>query len=88
MKAKLKLLPIIVLSSCFSCQVKEPERMVIFNDYQLHINETGRGQPAVIIEAGLGSGLDSYDILQTAISQSTNVLSYDRPGIGTSYGSS
>lgn len=62
-----------------SCQDKEPERAVVFSDYEIHINETGTGQPTVVIEAALGSGLDSYDTLQTAISELTRVLSYDRP---------
>ncbi|MEJ2635097.1 MAG: alpha/beta hydrolase, partial [Calditrichia bacterium] len=84
MKAIFILLSVLLFSGSVSCQNKEPERMAIFNDYGIHINETGQGRPAVIIEAGLGSGLDDYDTLQTAISKFTRVLSYDRPGIGKS----
>ena len=84
MKTTFKLIvPFIFLGLIF-CHNNEPERMVVFDDYQLHIKETGQGQPTVIIEAGLGSGLDSYDTLQTALSKLTKVLSYDRPGLGTS----
>lgn len=74
----------LLLSGLLSCHDREPERMVVFNDYQIHINETGRGKPTVIIEAALGSGLDSYDDLQAAISRLTRVVSYDRPGLGSS----
>ena len=84
MKAKIILLSIFIFLGFICCHNKEPERMVVFNDYQLHINETGRGQPTVIIETGLGSGLDSYDTLQTEISKVTRVLSYDRSGLGES----
>ena len=84
MKITCKLIFLVIFIGLISCQSKDPERMVVFNDFQLHINETGQGQPSVIIEAGLGSGLDSYDNLQTAISQLTKVISYDRPGLGKS----
>jgi pimeloyl-ACP methyl ester carboxylesterase len=84
MKVTVKLIFGFILFGLIPFQNKESERMVIFNDYQLHINETGHGQPTVIIEAALGSGLDSYDNLQTAISKLTKVLSYDRPGLGRS----
>ena len=84
MKTIFKLIFPFILIGLISCHNKKPERIVIFNDYQLHINETGQGQPTVIIEAGLGSGLDFYDTLQTVISKLTKVLSYDRPGLGSS----
>lgn len=67
-----------------SCNNKHSERMVAFDDYQIHIKETGQGQPTVIIEAGLGSGFETYDTLHTAISTLTKVVSYDRPGLGES----
>ncbi len=84
MKTTSKLVFAFILLGLISCHNKEPERMVVLQDYQLHINETGQGQPTVVIEAGLGSGLDDYDTLQTAISKLTKVLSYDRPGLGES----
>jgi pimeloyl-ACP methyl ester carboxylesterase len=85
MKGMLRLLLLVlVLPGLASCQDKESDRMVVFDDYQIHINETGVGEPTVIIEAALGSDLTSYNTLQTAISRLTRVLSYDRPGLGTS----
>ena len=84
MKAAGRLITALILIGFMCCQGKEPDRMVVFDDYQIHINETGAGKPTVIIEAGLGSGFDAYDTLQTAISRLTRVLSYDRPGLGES----
>lgn len=84
MKTTFKLIFLFTIIGLISCHHKESERMVFFNDFQVHIKETGQGQPTVIIEAGLGSGLDFYDTLQTAISKLTTVLSYDRPGLGKS----
>lgn len=67
-----------------ACQVMALERTVSFGDYRIHLNDSGEGQPVVIIEAGLGSGYDAYDTLHTEISKLTRVLSYDRPGMGDS----
>jgi pimeloyl-ACP methyl ester carboxylesterase len=84
MKLDIKINFLIAVLSLVSCSSKTQDRMVNFDDYQIHIKETGEGKPAVIIEAGLGSGFDAYDTLQTAISPITKVLSYDRPGLGAS----
>ena len=75
---------LITISGLESCNSKAQERLVTFDEYQIHIKETGKGKPAVIIEAGLGSGYDVYNALQTAISPLTKVVSYDRPGLGES----
>ncbi len=75
---------LIVIVGFISCNTKKAERMVDFGAYQVHIKEAGKGQPTVILEAGLGSGSDDYDTLQTAISKFTKVVLYDRPGLGES----
>ena len=84
MKAKLQIFFFLAVIGILSCSEKEPDRIVSFEDYDLHIKETGNGQPTVIIEAGLGCGLEYYDTLQTAVSEITRVLTYDRPGLGKS----
>ena len=83
-KTALKFVVFLTITGLLSCNSKAQERMVSFDEYQIHINETGKGKPAVIIEAGLGSGYDAYDTLQTALSLHTKVVSYDRPGLGES----
>lgn len=84
MKSLIKFIVLITISGLVSCNSKSQERIVNFDEYQIHIKETGKGKPTVIIEAGLGSGYDAYDTLQTAISSLTKVVSYDRPGLGES----
>ena len=84
MKSLIKFIVLITISGLVSCNSKSQERIVNFEEYQIHIKETGKGKPTVIIEAGLGSGYDAYDTLQTAISPLTKVVSYDRPGLGES----
>ena len=84
MKTILKIIFLFTFVGFVSCSNEKQERMVDFNDYQIHMKEIGHGRPTVIIEAGLGSGLDAYDNLQIAVSKLTKVLSYDRPGLGDS----
>ena len=72
---------IFLAAACFG---QEAERIVSFQDYEIHLKVTGEGQPAVVIEAGLGSGFDVYEMLQDAVSPLTKVLLYDRPGLGDS----
>lgn len=84
MKTVYILLVTITTSGLISCNTKESERTVSISDYQIHIKDTGCGEPTVIIEAGLGSDLDDYDTLQKAITPLTRVVSYDRPGLGQS----
>jgi pimeloyl-ACP methyl ester carboxylesterase len=84
MKTALKFVLILTITGLVSCNSKAQERMVYFDEYQIHIKETGKGKPTVIIEAGLGSGYDAYDTLQTALSPHAKVVSYDRPGLGES----
>ena len=84
MKPLIKLTVLILITGFITYMCNAQERTVTFDEYQIHINLTGKGKPAVIIEAGLGSGFDAYDTLQKAVSPYTKVLSYDRPGLGNS----
>jgi pimeloyl-ACP methyl ester carboxylesterase len=52
--------------------------------YKMHINCTGQGSPAVILESGLGDTFISYRKVQPQIAQFARVCSYDRAGIGYS----
>ena len=84
MKKYINVIFVFLVSGVIFCQDKEPVKMVSFENYQIHIHETGQGEPTVIIEAALGSTLAGYHMLQTAISKHTRVVSYDRPGLGKS----
>ncbi len=50
----------------------------------MHIDCTGEGSPAVILDSGLGDGYRSWRKVQPQIALLTRVCSYDRAGIGYS----
>jgi pimeloyl-ACP methyl ester carboxylesterase len=52
--------------------------------YKMHIDCTGEGSPAVILESGLGDTYVSWRRVQPEIAKFTRVCSYDRAGIGYS----
>jgi len=83
-KSIFKLIALITISGLVYCNSNAQDRKVDFNEYYIHMKETGKGKPTVIIEAGLGSGYDAYDTLHSTVSSFTKVVSYDRPGLGES----
>ena len=52
--------------------------------YRMHIDCTGEGSPAVILESGLGDSYLSWRKVQPEIAKFTRVCSYDRAGLGYS----
>ncbi len=61
-------------------------RMVPTSGRRVNIVDVGQGSPAVILEAGLGDNLTSWERLQQLLSSHTRVISYDRAGLGFSEG--
>jgi pimeloyl-ACP methyl ester carboxylesterase len=61
-----------------------PGRLVDVGGYNLHLNCTGQGTPAVILDSGLGDSYISWRTVQPQISEFTRVCSYDRAGVGYS----
>jgi pimeloyl-ACP methyl ester carboxylesterase len=59
-------------------------RFVVVNGYRMHIDCTGTGSPALILDAGLGGDTVSWSVLQPALSRTSRVCSYDRAGFGWS----
>lgn len=55
---------------------------------KMHINCSGQGSPAVILESGLGDSYTSWRKVQPQIAAFTRVCSYDRAGLGYSEPSS
>ena len=51
---------------------------------RMHIDCTGQGSPAVILESGLGDSFVSWHKVQPQIANFTRVCSYDRAGLGYS----
>jgi pimeloyl-ACP methyl ester carboxylesterase len=61
-----------------------PGQLVDVGGYKMHIECTGQGTPAVILESGLGDSFFSWQKVQPKIAQFTRVCSYDRAGLGYS----
>jgi pimeloyl-ACP methyl ester carboxylesterase len=61
-----------------------PGELVDVGGFRMHIDCTGEGSPAVILDAGLGDTYASWRKVQPEISKFTRVCSYDRAGLGYS----
>lgn len=61
-----------------------PGEMIDVGGYSLHLNCTGEGSPAVILDAGLGDWSINMASLQAQIAEFTQVCTYDRAGYGWS----
>jgi pimeloyl-ACP methyl ester carboxylesterase len=61
-----------------------PGRLVDVGGHRLHIWCTGTGEPAVILESGLGGSSFDWGFVQPRIAEFTRVCSYDRAGAGYS----
>ena len=62
-----------------------PGQLVDVGGYRLHINCTGTGSPTVVIVAGLGDWSTSWaGSVQPEVAKTTQVCTYDRPGLGWS----
>jgi pimeloyl-ACP methyl ester carboxylesterase len=61
-----------------------PGRLVDVGSHKLHIWCTGAGQPAVILETGLGGSSADWGFVQPEVAAFTRVCSYDRAGMGYS----
>jgi pimeloyl-ACP methyl ester carboxylesterase len=65
-----------------------PGKLVDVSGYKMHIDCTGEGSPAVILDSGLGDSYISWRAVQPQIAKFTRVCSYDRAGLGYSDSSS
>jgi pimeloyl-ACP methyl ester carboxylesterase len=61
-----------------------PGRRYDVGGYKMHIDCTGEGSPAVILDSGLGDTYISWRKVQPEIAKFTRVCSYDRAGLGYS----
>jgi pimeloyl-ACP methyl ester carboxylesterase len=62
--------------------------LIDVGELKMHIDCTGDGSPAVILDSGLGDTFLSWRKVQPEIARFTRVCSYDRAGIGYSGSSS
>lgn len=61
-----------------------PGRLVDVGGFRLHINCSGQGTPAVVLDAALGGSSLSWALVQPQVARLTHVCSYDRAGFGWS----
>jgi pimeloyl-ACP methyl ester carboxylesterase len=64
--------------------IPAPGTMVETGASRLHVHIQGRGEPVVVLEAGIAASSLSWSLVQNRIAQMTTVLSYDRAGFGWS----
>src|SRR5687768_2960269 len=87
----INLLVSIALVSLYGCtssqrSVHSPESSRIANvdGYRLRLLVSGKGSPTVVLESGLGAGVESWKKVQPSVSRFTQIVAYDHPGIGRS----
>lgn len=61
-----------------------PGQLLDVDGYTMHLYCTGEGTPTVLLENGAGGFSAGWQPIQTALSQTTRVCSYDRAGYGWS----
>jgi pimeloyl-ACP methyl ester carboxylesterase len=61
-----------------------PGRLIDVGGFRMHIDCSGMGSPAVILDSGMGDGYLSWRKVQPQIAQFARVCSYDRAGFGYS----
>lgn len=54
------------------------DEYVQLGGYSRHLHCTGKGNPTVVLDAGFGNTLDTWQIVQSAIEDLTRACSYDR----------
>lgn len=57
-----------------------PGQLVDLGGHKLHVNCTGKGNPVVIVENGLGDFSFDWILVQNRVAQFTRVCTYDRAG--------
>lgn len=63
-----------------------PQRMVDAGGHRLNMYCTGKGSPAVVLDAGEGEDASTWRKVQPGIAKFTRVCSFDRAGMGFSEG--
>ena len=78
----------VAISLCLSASVagagprwpQAPGKLVDLGRHKLHVNCTGKGNPVVVVENGLGDFSFDWILVQTKVASFTRVCTYDRAG--------
>lgn len=63
---------------------KAPGSLYVVDGHKMHLHCTGEGSPTIVLDAGLGDDSLIWAKVQTELSKTTRVCSYDRAGFGWS----
>jgi len=63
-----------------AAEPKSPGKLVDLGGHRLHLNCTGKGNPTVVVENGLGDFSIDWILVQSRVSAFTRVCTYDRAG--------
>lgn len=83
----LTLIALITLSSypfSFCDALTDSPQMVDVGGYSLNIAISGTGSPTVVFESGMGATMQSWGRVQAEVAGFTQVVTYDRAGMGKS----
>lgn len=84
MKSAVVVVIYLSLAACMPENSLPPDQMVNIGSHSLQIHQEGRGTPVVVIDTGLGDGLEKLRPLQEKIALVTRVIAYNRAGYGQS----
>jgi pimeloyl-ACP methyl ester carboxylesterase len=80
---------LIIFYGYFSSKIKynryaKQAQYTLINGLKIHTHRTGQGGPATILEAGGGDCYLTWNLVQSELSKFSDVMSYDRAGLGLS----
>ncbi len=61
-----------------------PGQLVDIGGYRLHYRSSGSGSPVVVLDSGLSGDSNAWLLVQPGVAEFTQVISYDRAGLGWS----
>src|SRR5215472_5464128 len=85
--AAIFLLQIILQLLCIwldSRKFHAPGTLLKLPGHTVHVQQSGSGAPAIVLEAGIAASSLNWSILQSQLAHHATVYSYDRSGLGWS----
>ena len=70
----------LVGAGCFAATPQPPGKLVDLGGHRLHVNCSGKGNPTVVVENGLGDFSFDWVLVQKKVEEFTRVCTYDRAG--------
>ena len=65
-------------------QVEAAGQLYNIGSHKMHLNIMGQGSPIVVLDAGSGDSLLTWHSVQGEVARFTQVVAYDRSGMGWS----